>query len=78
MFLPGIFNEYILEESVNEEPVIKNELMKAKSTTKYLIREFSTISFTGPPPLRTQKSVVLPTASVNLIPKTSFWGKYII
>ena len=79
MFLPCIFKEYTIEDNKEEEEIVTHSLStkKIKVNPKSIMREFSTISFTGPPPLETQKSVALLTIPEKPTSKTmSFWGKY--
>ena len=89
MFLPCIFEEHMAdagpvrkqekdEEAIAEGIVIdENDKM---FPSRYLAREFSTLSFTGPPPLQKQQSVVLPTLAIaESNNKTkSFWGKLLL
>ena len=83
MFLPGIFNEYEVEDVPNEmKKTPMNNVTRQGSTNnpKDLVRVFSTVSFNGPPPLETRKSQALITLTSQEKPneeKTSFWGQYL-
>ena len=78
MFLPGIFNEYMIENHNNDENVQTNDVgtKESKLKARNLMRGFSTVSITGPPPLETKKSVALLISEKSSEKKMSFWGKF--
>ena len=84
MFLPGIFTEYTIEDTKNGKTKSSNgHVPRQESLTnpKALVREFSKVSFTGPPPLATRKSEAL--LSITEDPAVeekgkSFWGKHLL
>ena len=84
MFLPGIFTEYTIEDTKNGKTNSSNgHVPRQESLTnpKDLVRQFSKVSFTGPPPLTTRKSEAL--LSITEDPAIedkgkSFWGNYLV
>ena len=80
MFLPGIFNEYTVDKTSNQDGQSKNpkkiSSKGSRHNPKSIVREFSTVSFTGPPPLETKKSVaLLSIAETPIAQNKSFWGR---
>ena len=78
MFLPGIFTEYTIDDTKNgdskTQPAPRQESL---TNPKELVREFSKVSFTGPPPLSTRKSeALLAIAEEPVVEEKgkSFWG----
>ena len=82
MFLPGIFTEYTIDDGKNGKTKIEQAPRQESLTNpKDLVREFSTVSFTGPPPLSTRKSEAM--LAINKEPVVeekgkSFWGNHSI
>ena len=80
MFLPGIFNEYTVDKTSNQDNQLKEpkkiSSKGSRHNPKSIVREFSTVSFTGPPPLETKKSVaLLSIAETPIAQNKSFWGR---
>ena len=80
MFLPGIFNEYTVDKTSSQDNQSKkhNKISSkgSRHNPKSIVREFSTVSFTGPPPLETKKSVaLLSIAETPIAQNKSFWGR---
>ena len=80
MFLPGIFNEYTVDKTSSQDNQSKTpkkiSSKGSKHNPKSIVREFSTVSFTGPPPLETKKSVaLLSIAETPIAQNKSFWGR---
>ena len=81
MFLPGIFTEYTIEDTKNGKsntPTEQCPRQESLTNPKDLVREFSKVSFTGPPPLSTRKSEALLAITEEPIAEDkgkSFWGK---
>ena len=84
MFLPGIFNEFTVDPAAtNEENKATTEKALTKENKhdpKSIVREFSTVSFTGPPPLETRKSVakLFPVPEDPVVENKSFWSNSIV
>ena len=78
MFLPGIFTEYTIDDGKNEKAKVEQAPRQESLTNpKDLVREFSTVSFTGPPPLSTRKSEALLSITNEPVVEEkgkSFWG----
>ena len=80
MFLPGIFNEYSVDKTSSQDNQSqKHNKISSKGSRhnpRSIVREFSTVSFTGPPPLETKKSVaLLSIAETPIAQNKSFWGR---
>ena len=79
MFLPGIFTEYTIDDTKNgksKTPTDPYHRQESLTNPKDLVREFSKVSFTGPPPLSTRKSEALLAITEEPEDKRkSFWGK---
>ena len=80
MFLPGIFTEYTIDDGKNGKAKIEQAPRQESLTNpKDLVREFSTVSFTGPPPLSTRKSEALLAITEQPAVEEkgkSFWGNH--
>ena len=78
MFLPGIFTEYTIDDGKNEKAKVEQAPRQESLTNpKDLVREFSTVSFTGPPPLSTRKSEAMLSITKEPVVEEkgqSFWG----
>ena len=78
MFLPGIFTEYTIDDGKDGKAKIEQAPRQESLTNpKDLVREFSTVSFTGPPPLSTRKSEAMLSITKEPVVEEkgqSFWG----